>query len=261
MKKIAESEESEIYDWEPNQVVKLYRNAKEAPRLEYEAKIARMLKGTGLPFPEVKGLVEIDGRRGIVFEYIQGPTLKKFVSSSPWALIQSAQEFADLHAEIHKHILPDLPPLKTELGRLIEESTTLPRELQRAALAVLHKLSDDTVLCHGDFHLNNVIISSSRLIVLDWERACRGNPLADVAKTSLFLRLGLLPANRITSGLIQSARLLFQQVYLNRYFRIHPSSRRQVEDWQLPVGAAFLNRTPTVFTGQLLEFLERLLYR
>jgi hypothetical protein len=83
-------------------------------------------------------------------------------------------------------------------------------------------------------------------VIVDWPDATRGNAFADVARTSLLLRLGSAPAsvtNRQGIALADSetedARHLFCEVYLERYFELCPVSdgRAAVNKW-LPVVAA-----------------------
>lgn len=45
----------------------------------------------------------------------------------------------------------------------------------------------------ADFHPDNVLLAARGPVIIDWPDATRGQPLADVARTSLLLRLGGLP--------------------------------------------------------------------
>ncbi len=58
-------------------------------------------------------------------------------------------------------------------------------------------VSPRTVLCHGDLHPSNVILTDDGPMIVDWFDACRGEPVAEVARTSLLL---LAPGGRERPG-------------------------------------------------------------
>jgi len=88
-------------------------------------------------------------------------------------------------------------------------------------------------MCHGDFHPGNVMLSDRGPMIIDWVDACRGNPLADVARTSI-LFLGHI---NHASGQEKEAAKLFHDVYLDRYFAGAKDGRTEYRRW-LPVVAA-----------------------
>jgi len=260
MTRIAQTRKSDVYIWGDNKILKLLRKSNLDSNLGLEAKITRMVKRTNLDVPDVNGIVEIDGRQGIIFEYIEGSSILRRVKSKPWMLIQSAWMLAELHASIHNCIVPGLPSQRRKMEKQIQNATILPADVRKIALNVLDQLPAGKVLCHGDFHPSHVILSSCGNFIVDWADASQGNPLADVAKTFLSIPLGHLPSNVFGKWLLKSARTLFSQISLRRYLQLTSASRQKVAAWQLPVAAAMLSKNLSPKrTSQLLAFVETFL--
>jgi aminoglycoside phosphotransferase (APT) family kinase protein len=231
---------AEVFTWKDNQVLKLFYDWVPLTWVETEAKASRAVYEAGLPAPAVEGVVEADGRRGIVFERVEGPSVLAEWKSKPWVLVRSARQLAELHVAIHALPGAGLPAYRERLEGSIRATQALPAHLKDAALSALARLPDGDALCHGDFHPDNVIMTARGLIIIDWMTAVRGNPLADVARTSLLLRLGALPPGTRGKWIIDAARRLYHAVYLRRYLQLHPASREDIAAWQMPVAAARL---------------------
>ena len=74
-KPIALGRTAEIYAWEEGQVLKLFHDWLSANRVEYEAQISRAVHTSGLPVPAVGEVVEINGRLGLIYERVVGPSM------------------------------------------------------------------------------------------------------------------------------------------------------------------------------------------
>jgi aminoglycoside phosphotransferase (APT) family kinase protein len=127
------------------------------------------------------------------------------------------------------------------LEKMIKATQALPRKMTQAALDRLAQLSDGDVVCNGDFHPDNVVLSRRGPVIIDWSDATRGNPLADVARTSLLFQLANLPPHTPGRGLIEVGRAIFHRLYLRRYFQLQSASRDELRAWQLPVAVARLS--------------------
>ena len=94
-------------------------------------------------------------------------------------------------------------------------------------------------------------------IIIDWNTACAGNPLADVARTSLLLRLGSVPGFMARRWLIETLRGLAHSLYLKRYLKLNDNVSDEVLAWELPVAAARLNEDIPEEREGLLALVER----
>ena len=258
---IAGSFTAEVFAWDENQVLKLFRNTEHARWVlgsspaEEESRNTRAARETGLDVPKVNGMVEVDGRQGIVFERIEGPSIRDRIRARPWTLLNLARRLADVHSAVHTHVVSGLPSQRLLLERRIQ-AAALPVGAKEVALSALGELPDDNVLCHGDFQPKNVLMSSHGPVLIDWMRATQGNPLADVAHTLVSLLLS--PARPVKFGRWpdEAARALLRKVYLRRYLHLRPDRSEQIAAWQLPIAAARVGRGIAWYERRLLALVE-----
>jgi aminoglycoside phosphotransferase (APT) family kinase protein len=103
-------------------------------------------------------------------------------------------------------------------------------------LDALHSQPEADRVCHGDFHPANLLISGNEANIIDWIDASRGNPLADVARTSIILR-GAVENAQVSNPLLKMLVKLFHSIYLSQYFRLRQGGREEYRRW-LPIVAA-----------------------
>jgi aminoglycoside phosphotransferase (APT) family kinase protein len=230
---------AEVYAWGEGRVLKLYRDWTPERWVEEERLGTALAHQAGLPAPAVHGVEVVEGRRGIVFERLEGPSLMSEVGRKPWLGVWAARTLAEVHAAIHARRVPGdgMPTMRQRLRWCIADSG-LPEDLQRRAGAALEGLPDGEFLCHCDLHPDNVILTRRGPVVIDWGAACVGHPLADVARTALTLRIGCAPGARPPGPVASAGRALLTRAYLRRYLRSTGAARREVDAWALPVGVA-----------------------
>jgi len=110
--------------------------------------------------------------------------------------------------------------------------------MKEALLELLEQLCDGSALCHSDFHPGNIIISAQGPVIIDWLTAKRGNPLADVARTSLILQVGV-PAGvgAVLRRLMLLGASFVKSIYLKRYAQVGLFSPEAMNKW-LPLMAS-----------------------
>jgi aminoglycoside phosphotransferase (APT) family kinase protein len=135
---------------------------------------------------------------------------------------------------------PGLPSQRERLEWKIGEAEALPDDLRRAALESLAHMPEGDALCHGDFHPENVLMGKKGPVIIDWIDATCGNPLADVARTSLILSEATRPDSSAPRWLKTLGRWLHGW-YCARYFRLRPDRRDELSRWRPIVAAARLS--------------------
>ena len=128
---IAQGSVADIYAWGEGQILKLFHDWVPAYGVEHEARMARVVYASGLPVPAVGEVVEINDRFGLIYELIDGETMADELlgthEMSPETILQMANVFAKLHANIHtRSNVPELPILRQQLGRVIRVVDVLP---------------------------------------------------------------------------------------------------------------------------------------
>jgi uncharacterized protein (TIGR02172 family) len=223
---------AKIYAWKDGWVLKVYEDWFERGDIEYEARLARAVHASGLPVPAAGEIVEVDDRVGLEYERVEGEEMLSLMGRQPLRIIHFSRRLAELHAELHGITIEGVPAQRGRLERKIGQSRALTPELKQAALAALARLPDGTSLCHGDFHPKNVIVTLNGDVIIDWIDATCGNPLADLARSSVIF-LG------------EAARLgpqglpirIMHAVYLRRYWQLRPGGEEEFRAW-FPVVAA-----------------------
>jgi len=258
-KPIAIGGTAEIYDWEPGWVLKLYFD-RFGPRMaDYERHIATAICATGLPVPAVGEIVDIDGRKGLLYQKCEGEQMGEDLARHPWRLVSYAIKLAELHAEMHaKPMQADVSPLRHKLEEKIRDAKPLPENLRTAALKALETMPDGDRLCHGDFHLGNIMLSETEPVIIDWIDASIGSPLADVARTSI-LAQGMVEVEPQFSRFQRFGLRIMHTIYLHRYFQLRPDGQDEYRRWLPIVAAGRLNENVPGWDNWLLEQASKLL--
>src|SRR5215475_13064419 len=93
---------AEVFEWDPR-VVKLYRSAVAKQAAYREAANHAAVEALGLPVPAVWSVQQINGRWGIVFDRVRGPSFAEQMRGDPTALPHYLDMLAQLQARIHVH--------------------------------------------------------------------------------------------------------------------------------------------------------------
>lgn len=234
---IASGRTADVYAWGTEQVIKLFHDWFALENILFEQKVARAVQASGYPVPAVGEIIQVNGRNGLIYQRVEGCSMGEALAHRPWRLFHFARRTAELHAALHAVAAPaDMPDQKRRLQRKIEQARALPEELRRRALDAVGKLPAGDRICHGDFHPGNILMAARGEVIIDWIDACRGNPLADLARTSV-LALGTAATAQVAQAGMKASLRLFHALYLRRYFRVRPGGYEEYRRW-LPVVAA-----------------------
>lgn len=256
---IGQGRTADIFAWGDGLVLKLLKREFPASDLEYEARIARIIAATGFTVPAVGDLVKVEDRSGLIYERVQGPSMLQLLSAKPWKLFKVARQFAALHAAMHHHQQVELPSWQERIARSIQATSLLSGKIKQYLLEILDQMPKEEVICHGDFHPGNILMSPKGPVVIDWNNAVRGHPLADVARTSLILRSPILPPNTNIwqRAILKLFRRVFNYAYLRSYAHLRPYNAAQLKDWLPLVAAARLSENIAEEENYLLALIEK----
>lgn len=249
---------AEVFAWGDTQILKLFVAGRDAAAIEAEARVSQIVHEAGVVTPGTHGVVEVEGRHGIVYDRALGISMLGLLSAKPWRLFAFGRMLAELHVSVHQCRADDLPSQREQLERLIARAD-LPAAQRDLALARLRELPEGTAVCHGDFHPDNVLINGDAATIIDWTTACAGNPVADFALTTLILQLGAPhPSSSLWTRIaIRVGRALFYRSYANRYRRLRHLSPQDVQPWMLPIAVARLGYDITAERDQLVAFINQ----
>jgi hypothetical protein len=256
-KRIGVGVSAEVFLWKDHQVIKLFYSKASKVRVIEEAEVTKALHQAGLAVPAIDKVVEINGRQGIIGERIDGSSMLINILLKPFKIGYFARLLAELQTTIHKYKynVSGIPCLLEKRKLQIQAAEILSEDKRQVVLDILDRLPVGESLCHGDFHPDNIILSPSKSIVIDWSVAVQGNSLADVAKTLLLLVIGTTPANHLTSIPWLLLRCLFCTIYLRHYMELTHVTWKQIQPWLLPEAVAWLSDCSSEHEKKFLLFI------
>ncbi len=255
---IGKGRTAEIFAWQEHQVIKLFFAGYPLEWVENEMLKSRMISAMDLPTHKFIEMVELEGRRGLVYERVYGISMLKMINMRPWRLFRLARQLAELHDTIHRQSGACFPSIRPDLDAAIQRAASLPGVQAGKVMALLQELPDGDALCHLDFHPDQVMMTGQGPVILDWATAHQGHPLADVARTTLLIKIGQVPyGGRLMKAIINQWRGLFLRTYLTRYFELQSQmTRKDLTPWLIPVAVGRLDEGIAGEEAALLEEIE-----
>ncbi len=186
MEFLAEGRMSHVYRLGDGRVLKLLHETVPDEKVDDELRRCQLVAEAGARTPRALGIVEVEGRRGIVFEWAGDCDLLNAKLQNPLNIASGARFMAKTQAEYLRLEAPGLPDIREETlraSRLLPEGTIHAEQYSRLDRYVA-RLPDGYKVCHLDFHPGNVLLESGNYEayqVIDWAEAVRGAPEADVA--------------------------------------------------------------------------------
>lgn len=264
-KKIAEGREAEIYEWPPDgetrRVLKLFFGERSEHHANKELAITRAVQAAGAPCPAIyDGIVEHDGRFGVVFERIYGKDMLAGIGTRPWRIGRVGRALGHIHARMHSARPGGLPDLKEVLAKKIGDARELTPDEKEKTQNILAQLPDGDRPYHGDMHPGNVMVQKGEPetpVIIDWPNAAVGDPIADVARTQLLLTVGWRGAPSIAERVF--GRFLtgwMNRAYTETYFRETGASKENLDSWLTVAAAARLSEYIPAETKHLLKLVR-----
>ncbi len=186
-----------------------------------EARVMEYVRSQGFPVPAVEELSD-DGL-DIVMERVVGADMVGTMSKRPWTISHQGRVLAELHEQLHELTAPDWM-IDAPVGQ-------------------------GSRLLHLDLHPLNVMIGRRGPVVIDWARACRGDPAVDVALAWVLMDVGELSPGRLVGAVLGKARSALVQSFL-RSFDLAEVRRR------LPEVVAWKAADPHMSAGEQAQMWE-----
>ena len=125
---IARGNTSDVWRWSPTTVVKVLRPEIPAQWATLEAEITRRVHAAGLPAPATDGVVEVDGRPGVVLERIEGASMWSRMKAAPSELPALVAQLVDIQVTVQAAgPIAGLPDLAGRLHGKIDEADQIAR--------------------------------------------------------------------------------------------------------------------------------------
>lgn len=221
---IAIGNTAEIYLRDGN-IVKVYlRESSEA--IAREAENQAYARSLGLPVPEVIEVTEVNGKPAMVMEHVPGESMGDILLRDPQQMRTILDRSVEVQRTMHTIDAPELRPMREKLAQQIRAARRLTDDQKSQLQSKLDAIGDETKLCHGDFHVQNLIANGDRVMIIDWMDATRGDVRLDVCRSYV-----------LYTGVNAEAA----EFYLDEYYRQSGLDRAEMLRWVPVIAGARLS--------------------
>ncbi len=176
-----------VYRLTEDSIIKVYREDVPIEDIESELSHAKQAFIAGIPTAISFDLVDVGNSIGVIFERMDGGTLRNALLAEP----ERFDELMELYArvlqsinsiEVSDEAIPDAKELALKkLQYLTEERGLLsPQESERMK-SFLASLPDTGTYIHGDCQFKNIMLSAGEPMLIDMDTLSKGSPLFELA--------------------------------------------------------------------------------
>jgi aminoglycoside phosphotransferase len=230
---------SNVYEWGNSEIVKIYKPHVTDDVIHNEAYIGQLLNKFSLDIPRYIGSIDFNGKKALIYERINGKVMAELLLKGYYET-ELAYKFAQIHYDIHKKAIDELPSQYDFLKNRILKLRSILRDKTTSLISLLDNIPIDNKLCHGDYQPLNIIGDTNKYVVIDWNGACSGNPILDVAWSYMTLNSPII--NHLLGELISEIFANFANDYLSCYCKLTGIHGEQI-----------LNCLPIVATRRLYD--------
>ncbi len=180
--------EAEIYDLDPDRILRvLWRDNGKSE--EKDVILQEILANESIHVPKVYEYLHIQDRAACIMEKIHGDTLTNEMRKNIRVLVKVPHILAELQKKVSSIVMPDSYPSIRDLFTFVTEHGRLQdKELTAFVAQLFNGQRTESMLCHGDFHPGNILVSNETMTIIDWSGSYSGNPIADIAHTYILMR-------------------------------------------------------------------------
>lgn len=226
-----------------NKVYKVFNDYFSESEALKESKKQKYAHSFGLPVPRIIDVKKINGRQAIIMEYIEGQSIGDLLSEN----MEKAEYYLNISVEIqqkiHKFEAHSIEHMTEKLRRQIESVEILDNSHKSTLIQKLNRMSFKSMLCHGDYHLFNLMMTNNSVTIIDWVDSSAGDIRADVYRTYL---LYSHYSNKIA------------EMYLDLYCEKSNLAKEEVLQWAPIIAAARLaEKVPSEKPERLLNIINQ----
>lgn len=234
---------AEIFRYDASTVLKLFYPSIPEAWADYEASIAAAVSASGAVAPAFYGSGRLQGRKGLFYEYVPGPTLLSLTLRNPLGCARIARLMAAEQHKLHRLSGDGLPDQVRRFAPLVSKAAAAVPGGVGAILDKLGAMKPQRSICHGDFHPGNLILGEDGCVAIDWMNSYSGDPAGDAFRTYLmfaspFVDPGSPPWLRALAKPLKSE---MARRYVAEYLRLSGMAKSDLLEWSGIVIAARLN--------------------
>ncbi|MEL3971930.1 aminoglycoside phosphotransferase family protein [Rossellomorea oryzaecorticis] len=209
-----------------NNIIKVLKDYLPDGESEYEANKQKYAHSCGLSVPEIISVTKIGDKQAIIMEYVKGKTVGEIAAGENGKAAYYLSLSVDIQLKIHSKTADSIEPMREKLIRQIVSTGKLSQIQKKALMKKLESMAFENRLCHGDFHLNNLIMSDDNVTIIDWIDSSSGDIRADVYRTYLLY-------SQVSSEVAE--------LYLRLYCQKSGLSKEEILEWAPIIAGARLS--------------------
>ena len=233
----ARGRSADIIPYEEGKVVKLFLTEFPSEMIDIECDNTIEAHALGCTPMECYGKVEIDGRTGIVLDWVKGVPMTKAAEKNPSILLKSGRLLAEQHVLVHSKSSEKLRDVrKMAIEYLDDESLlVLTDEEREKARRYIAGLPEGNTVLHLDFHTENVMVDGTDCVTIDWLTSARGFPEVEVGVMEYLFHYGLLfpGISKLQEIFYTTVRSFVFRGYLKHYLKATGLDVANVRKWKL----------------------------
>lgn len=173
-----------VYRLDGETIVKVYEIPDCLPMIENEQRRAKQALIKGIPTAISYDIVKVGEKYGSVFELINARSFNSLLAESPERADELIRRYTGIIRQVHAiQAEPgELPDARdTYLGYTAQLGDALPPRVAAWLTGLFRAMPQDLHVIHGDFHMNNIMLSDGEALLIDMDTLSVGNPVFDFA--------------------------------------------------------------------------------
>jgi len=232
------SRSSELYAWNENTLLKLFREGIDPELIQNEELNTKETYEKGISQVACYGHVQVGNRTGILIRRISGKTLISRAGGHPLSVFGVPRLMAKLQIKMHDTHTSKICCYKELVKKALETPALsfLTDAEQKLIFKKITALPDGDSILHLDYHPDNIMSDGYTTSIIDWMTAARGAPAADVAATLYLLNEGeMIPGlNKNVAAVLEKIRKSICSHYLAIYEKETGMTKEEIQPWRLP---------------------------
>jgi len=238
LKLIGKGATSDVFQYQNDKIIKLFNSEYNIDAVNYEAEIAKEITKSNIKAPKYIDKIEINNRYGIIYEYIPGKLIFEVLLENTKNANSIINQFVKTQIDINNKTNKNLPDQCSRLSYLINRTDLLPK-YKNIIISSLQKMPVSDHICHGDFHVGNIIYYNNEFYTIDWMNSYKGNIESDVLRSYLMLISPYIPFK--LSIVRRIMFMIFKRKLGVKYLKEYKISKKVLRKWWPIIAAARLS--------------------
>lgn len=193
---------------------------------------SRKVSLLGLPTPEAKEVVEIDGKLGIIFENVKDKiSYSRLIANNPSEMEKYVKDFVIEAKKLHSTSCDtQLFESRIDVIRKGIDNAKFIKKYKPVLYELLDEMDNKTTCLHGDLQTGNLIIANGKNYWIDLDKFSYGDPIMDIAHMyTIYKGMAWLPYIQGLTHMSKKEMNLFWDLFLKEYYGFNKEEIKEFE--------------------------------